>query len=219
MTSPVHPSSLALDLLALGQGGPDVAAHVASCDSCRDQVRASAPLPSGPVPAWVQRPPPRRLGWVLPVLVAAAAGLVGVVTYPPRHRVAPAASTRPKGFPAFAVYVEHGGRVRLWDGRSTVSAGDQLQLKVSAAGFDRLVVGALDQGTWSPLFEGPVSTAGETTLPLSFRVDADGETVQLGLLWCDHPCPVSDLPAAAKVAPRDAHRWWTFVALRREETP
>jgi hypothetical protein len=125
--------------------------------------------------------------------------------------------TTAKGFPSFAVWVDRGGRVQLWDGRAPFMAGDRIQLRVAAAGFRHLVVGLEEGGTWSVLYDGPVAPRGESDLPVSFRVDEQPGPMRLGLLLCAEGCGRPDLPRAAAQSPRDAERWWTDFNLRRTE--
>jgi hypothetical protein len=149
--------------------------------------------------------------------VAAAASLVVVLR--PGGAEEAGSETRAKGSPSFAVHVEHRGEVRLWDGRSTVSAGDRLQLKVASAGYRHLVLGVQERGAWSTAFEGPVSPSGETVLPRSFRLEPDSTTLQLGLLFCDRPCSGSELQVAAAQARRDPKRWWSSFVITRKDAP
>jgi hypothetical protein len=207
-----HPSMLALDLAALGGSDPVVERHVASCQECRARVQASAPSPE-PVPVWVTaapRPAPWSLRWLVPALVAAVAAVV-VVT-----RSEPPSSTRAKGQPSFALYVERGGVVRLWDGQQPVFAGDRLQLKVAASGFDSLQVGvAASDGGWRVVYQGAVDPAAETVLPESWVVDEADPSLRLGFLLCDGGCPEGEVARAATAAPRDARRWWSEFTMTR----
>lgn len=214
-----HPSALALDLIALGnEASPEIVAHLRGCTQCEAHVAASRPL-SGPVPSWAtQARPGLRWPWVGGGLLAAAILALTVISSRTRELPNPV-FTRAKGQPSVAVYVEHRGEVRLWDGRSPVAAGDRLQLKVAGAGFKHLAVGVEEGDGWSTAFTGPVSATGETTLPQSFRVEADTTRLRLGLLLCDEECPADGLTSAARDTPRDAHRWWTAFDLSRKDAP
>ena len=212
MTAP-HPSSLSLDLAALGVfENESVRAHVADCAQCASFMQASAPT-RAPAPAWVVRAPRRsgwRLAWWAPVVALAASVTVFVASH-----LEPT-QTRPKGQPSFAFYVERGGAVQLWDGQAPVQAGDRLQLKVAASGFDFLRVGLeTPDGGWQSLFEGAVNARAETVLPVSWVVDDVDPRVHLGVLLCDGACAPSELPPAARTMPRDGRRWWSDFTMRR----
>ncbi len=210
-----HPSRFALDLVALGQPSVEVASHIAACEQCQAHVTEAMPA-TGAVPSWAHQS--RRFTWAWPLFATlCAAGLAMVVNFEMTDKTTEI--TRAKGHPSIAVYIEHQGQVRLWDGRSTVSAGDRLQLKVAAAGFNHLAVGVADEGSdWKTAFKGPVSSTGETILPRSFQVDPDTTTLHLGLLLCDSACADEGIADATQSTPRDTHRWWTsFVLTRKDE--
>ena len=90
---------------------------------------------------------------------------------------------------------------------------------MAPAGFRYLLVGTPGPDGWTVLHQGPVSPRGESALPRSFRVDQADAQLALGLLLCDAPCEASELEAAAREAPRDAHRWWTRLQLERGDEP
>ena len=209
-----HPSSYALDLLALGHADRPTREHLASCATCRAQVDASKPI-DGPVPGWVPRTGRRAFTWTRPLFAMAVLSAAVVLVVTARHSERQTETTTAKGFPSFAVWVDRGGRVQLWDGRAPFVPGDRLQLRVAAAGFRHLVVGLEEGGTWSTLFDGPVSPKGESDLPVSFRVDERTGPMRLGLLLCARRCEHPDLSSSAAQAPRDAERWWTDFELRR----
>lgn len=219
MTQPNHPSAFALDVAALGTPGPELAEHLAACARCRAHLASSAPSEAA-VPAWVhetRKPWWSRLApW--PVLGAVAASVfVALVFRAPAPSDDSPDVTRAKGLPSFAIYVEHQGAVRLWDGHAPLSAGDRLQLKVAPAEFGRLVVGVETTEGWALLFEGAVKAHGETVLPESWLVDAKDRQQRLGLLLCAGACGAQDLSGAARAKVRDASRWWTEFRLEHME--
>ncbi len=213
MTAP-HPSVLALDLAALK--GPDATLqrHLETCASCRAHVTAASPS-TEPVPTWAQTAAGSRWRLRLPWLSAAAAVVASLVFFVTLRQ--PEETTRSKGHPSFALYIERGHKVHLWDGRSPVHTDDRLQLKVAAAGFSYLVVGLDTPQGWRSVYEGEVDPNAATPLPNSWRVDEKDPVVHLGFLLCHGACKPAELEAAAVERPRTSQRWWSDFSLQRSD--
>ncbi len=213
-----HPSSIALDLLALGHEDTTVRAHAAQCERCRAHLAEAAPG-QGPVPAWVSTAAPtKRPRWRLAAIGGFATAAVALVVTQQHLMTDPPGrfETRAKGQPSFALYLERAGTLTLWDGKAPVATGDRLQLKVAAAGFDYLQVGvSTADGGWHSVFHGAVKPESETIVPESWVVDDADPVLHLGFLLCDGRCDATALPAAAQQAPRDSHQWWSEFTLRR----
>jgi hypothetical protein len=203
---------MSLDLLALGHGSEADTAHVAGCEVCRQHVARSQPTRE-PLPAWAH-PRPWWSRWApggVGLVLAAAVALV-LLRAPGEPPLEP--QTRAKGQPSFALYVEDGGRVHLWNGVEALPPGARLQAKVNGAGFTRVLVGVETTAGWSTLYEGALAAHGETTLPSSWRVDDHDPALKLGFLLCDGPCAAGELAAEARAATRDGHRWWAPFSMR-----
>src|SRR5688500_18269835 len=111
-----HPSTFALDVLALGEGPAEVQAHVSGCEQCQVQVRQlTAPAVLPPelrVRALERRSGRSRFGWLGGAFALAATAALVVVVFPPGP------SLGLKGGPALELFVKRGETVRLWDSRS-----------------------------------------------------------------------------------------------------
>jgi hypothetical protein len=176
-----HPSFLALDRASLGSVASDVAAHLEQCEVCRGYVASlREPAPSDALEQARRRAqkPSRivRLGWLgAPVVVAAAAG---VLLYSRIHPQ-PALPTHPlyigdKGFSSVWIYVKHGSKTALWDGKSAILAGDRLRLKVDPGHFKRVeVYSTKDPNAPELLYAGSVTPGRSSTLPDAWEVDAE----------------------------------------------
>ena len=209
-----HPSSFQLDLMSLQRATGSTAEHVGSCKQCQAYVEAYRP--ELVVPGWVTKPRPPRRWYALSSVVAALAISFALIFVVVTSGAPPAEQTRVKSLPSFALYVEHGASVQVWDGHSTVEAGDRLQLKVAPMGFRYLAVASSGEAGWSHLYEAAVPPAGEFTLPQSFQVDDRDDSIGLGVLLCDAPCGLDDLVAAQRTSRRDAHRWFSQFTLIRK---
>lgn len=218
MTS--HPSEYALDRAALGAATSEVSRHVARCGRCAAAIAARR-APVEP-PAWLDRVEVRperlrrRRWWLLPLpLVAAtAAAVLAIVAAPVRER-----GVREKGAPRVTVFVKRGADVAPWDGRARVRAGDRLQLSIRGAGFAQASVASVagsPAGVPAVLWAGPVEPDGETVLPLSFRVDAQGDREVLSVILSARPVA----PWQHASAPRpDGGDWTTRLELPKEIAP
>lgn len=209
-----HPSFLQLDRLALGAADPQVAAHVASCDSCRAHLgRLEQPVP---LPAWVREAAetPRRPRWLRLFapglgLVAAAAAVLLVV----QSRAVGPAYDGTKGAPTVGIYIERAGQVSLWNGVQPLRPGDRIELKVAPDGYRHLTVAGLDHQSPVQLYQGTVAPTGETTLPRSFRLDDSPGDEQLLVLFSDAPVTGAELREVFAHPPRSKSRWAVLLVL------
>jgi hypothetical protein len=218
-----HPSPYALDRAALGAPPPPAAAeHVERCARCTSVLARDA----GEPPAWLEavkvgpRPPERpRRGWwrllALPALAGATAALVAVVLRVGPGRP-PDAATRPKGTPEVVVYVKRGERVAAWDGRAPVRPGDRLRVGVRGSGYAHLSVASLAPAAEPALlYAGPLAPAGETLLPLAFRVDGRAGAEILSVIAAAEPVALSaHAEAPERVRARGA--WSVRLQLAKE---
>lgn len=166
-----HPSFFALELHAL-QGDAAIDKHVASCGECQAHLSRLA-LPR-PTPTWVTDVArPKRMRWMWWLPAGALAGILGiaVLTQP---------TTTAKALPSVGVYVKHGGRVTLWNGRAAVQPGDALRLHITASGFNFVTVCTSDSSGPRVLYSGRIE---QSLLPVSFAVDQDGKQEQLWVVF------------------------------------
>lgn len=222
-----HPSQYALDRVALGAPvAPSCSDHVAGCPRCAEIVasRRAAPVR----PAWldtVRAPParsarrslPRRLGWAA-LLPAAVAALIAVALLPGvRDRRADDEEIRAKGVPQVAVYLKRAEAVVAWDGHTPVRGGDRLRLGIRAPGFTHVSVASLPPSPAAPslLYSGELSPAGETLLPIAFRVDEWGSAEVLSVVITTGPVPPGAHDAGSRVDGRGA-AWTTRITLPKE---
>jgi hypothetical protein len=183
-----HPSALALERYALGIQPREVAAHIASCETCRGSVERAA-TSRLEVPAWARGLGPRRGGsfsswpWptnggsrVLPLGIAALAcvAVVGIAGLRSGDGGAGRGYVGAKGGPGLRLFVKHGARVSLWDPAVTVVAGDLLRLEVQPDRFVHVSVFAATRppGGYARLYDAPIAPGRPTALPSSWEVDA-----------------------------------------------
>jgi hypothetical protein len=217
-----HPSFLELDRHALGVVRADVAAHVTSCESC--QARLAHPGPAPEIPAWARQLAPRRGSWfswpaltrtralAFAVTALACAALVWTAGGNFITRLAGSGATEDyvgtKGGPSLWLYVKRGDRVALWNGSDPVMPGDLLQLKVQPDRFTHINVFAANKtpGAYTTLYDATIASGQPTTLPSSFRVDAEsGDEALLVVLGPESISPGE----VATVLARDKGRYWS----------
>ncbi len=212
-----HPSFFELDLCAIGQASQMTSGHVGQCSQC--QVYLAQTQPEAAIPPWVANArvkQPLRWAWWLRLATAGLALSAAVAFVLPRQfQNNEGELTRSKSMPSFALYVGHEGKVRLWDGHSHVAAGDRLQLKVAPVGYRHLVVATQREGQWASLFQGEVAPSREAVLPEGWEVDAQDESIILGVLLCDAQCNLDDLTRAAPHSTRNAKFWFSQFSLLR----
>jgi hypothetical protein len=202
-----HPSYLQLDRLALGDGSPDLAAHVEGCRECGAHLgRLLLPVA---VPRELPRAKSRKWLWSLLALSLSSAAAVAVVVLPQRHPGVTA-----KGSPSVAVYLRRAGRVSLWDGVHPLQAGDAVQLKVQSFGYSRITVGAVESKQVQTLYEGEAQPGTATLLPQAFTLDGRGGDALL-VVFSRAPLTPEDLRAARESRRRDEELWTTVLDLTK----
>jgi hypothetical protein len=216
-----HPSFLELDRHALGVAGAEVAAHVASCDSCRARLPHVEPVPE--LPAWARQLPPRRHSWFgfswpalarprtlgFAVTALACALLVWTAGSKLVTRLTGQDYVGTKGGPVLWLYVKRGDRVQLWNGSDPVMPGDLLQLKVQPDRFKHISVFGANKtpGGYTSLYDATITSGQPTALPFSFKVDAESRDEPLLVVL--GPESVSADEVVALLA-RDKHgRYWS----------
>ncbi|HEX4382217.1 MAG TPA: hypothetical protein VH083_04685 [Myxococcales bacterium] len=205
-----HPSYLQLDLLALGDASPEVAAHAEACGACGAHLgRLAVPVA---VPRELPRPKSRKWLWSLLALSLSSAAAVTVVVLPRRHPEVTA-----KGSPSVAVYLRRGGQVSLWDGVHPLQAGDAVQLKVQSFGYSRITVGAVESKQVQTLYEGEAQPGTATLLPQAFTLDGSGGDALL-VVFSRAPLSPEDLRAARESLRRDEELWTTVLDLTKKDS-
>jgi hypothetical protein len=204
-----HPSSFALDCVALGETpAPALDGHLAGCARCRAYLEGRRRAPAQP-PWLATVPRPRR--WRLPVaagLVAAAAALLIVARTPPTLRV--------KGPPSVLVYLKRNEVVSAWQPPTPLRGGDQIRLQVRAAGFDHVSVAALPAGGAPQiLYAGPLAGDDPHWLPFSLQADAEGDREVLSIALGT----ASIAPATHLREPRPADGLWATRLTMPKEGP
>lgn len=221
VAAPPHPSFLELDRHALGAGGADTAAHVASCETCRGHLRLlEAPAE---VPAWAARldaRAPRRFGWPAALRLrtaglAVAAFACAFVLWTAVGHVRPhitAVDGDPyvgtKGGPQLWLYVKRGDRIEIWNGVDPVRPGDLLRLKVQPDRYPHISVFGRDNApnAYAKLYDAPVPD--DRTAPLPFAWKVDGQPGDETLLIVLGPGAVTADEAASFLAHGDGGRHW-----------
>jgi hypothetical protein len=210
-----HPSSFALDCVALGEPPGELADHLAGCAGCRAYLEHRTRVPA--IPAWLgARPRSRRWGLALAAattVLAAAACLLFVV----RPRMTdPAADEREKGTPVVTIYLKRDDHVSVWDG-GPIRPGDQLRLQVRGGGFRHVSVASLPAGGPPQiLYAGVLEGDGPHLLPLSFQADAEGDREVLSVVLG----PGELAPAAHLLSPlHPMNGLWTTRLTMTKERP
>lgn len=218
-----HPSQYALDRAALGAPiTPDLAEHLLGCPSCAaaaSRLRAREASPPWLEGVRVGAPAPRRgrrWRWAIPLAAALAASVPLALRTGAGAPEPTLGATREKGVPAVVVYVKRGEVVTAWDGRAPLLPGDRLRIGVRAGPYAQLSVASLpSHGNPTLLYAGPLAPRGETLLPVSFRVDADGSAEVLSVIASDAPV---GLPAHTEPPGRssDGRAWRARLELPKE---
>ena len=190
-----HPSFLALDRAHLGHAGPDLSAHLESCEQCRGYLESLSTLGSASGFVAVQRAIERRprfsLAWVFgPASLAVAACCLFLFVSHRDGSVEPGLGSYvgAKGFRSVWIYVKHGTETLLWDGKQPLSAGDRVRLKIDPGSYHRVAVYSLsDPQSPSLLFEGALSPGENLTLPEAWEIDGSPKAEQLFVVFSDAP--------------------------------
>jgi hypothetical protein len=154
-------------------------------------------MPAGPteaLPAWLgglAEPLPTRApeGWLrlrvpvaLTATLAVAASLCLVWRSAQSGLDASPEYDTAKGLPAVAVYVNHDGRVGLWNG-DALATGDSIRLEVAAEDFVHVSV-VLDAGEHRQvLYQGPVQAHARVLLPKAWQLDDAARSEHLSVLF------------------------------------
>jgi hypothetical protein len=190
-----HPSYLALDRAALESSPDEVRDHIASCDACRAYVESlSEAPPVAALPELRRRADGRartlrRAWWTFGPLAAAACALL-FFGLRPSERGAEVGSgyVGAKGFASVWIYVKHGPRTELWDGKRALSPRDQLRLKVDPGDYSHLEVYSLNRlDTPERLYAGPATPGVSSTLPDAWELDAEPGTERLVVVLSHSP--------------------------------
>jgi len=143
-----------------------------------DNARELAAYPVGPAIAQIEkrlrRPRTRRVVWLAPLVVAAAAVLLVVWHHAPDSQVE---MTRVKGAARVLVFKQVGDQAERLDADDVVRAGDVIQLRYNAGGAKYGVIASIDGGGGVTLHfpaaeDAPTDMApGTRTLPEAFALD------------------------------------------------
>jgi hypothetical protein len=216
-----HPSFMALDRHGLGVAQPEVAAHVAGCETCR--ARLPAPASTAAVPTWARQLPPRPPAWFvwpvrmrprmfgLAVAALACATLVWVAGGDLSTGVGPHRYLGTKGGPELWLYVKRGERVALWNGTEPVTPGDLLRLTIQPDRFKHVsVFGATRKpGEYSRLYDGAIAAGEPKALPFSLKVDAQPGEESLLVVLGPAAIPPDQVDKALTGDGDNESRWWT----------
>jgi hypothetical protein len=243
-----HPSYLELDRYHLGGeagGSPSLRAHLAGCPRCAGYLTALRSTRDSGTPEWLARlsaVPPRTQGlgsspgarstgrrWIRRAAVtllasSAAAVVLALPRSGPPLRPEPPLLLE-KGEPAVTVFLKRAERVWQWDGRSVLRPGDRLRLKISAAGYGYVAIGAPDAEPHRVrlLYEGPLTSSGpDTLLPSSWEVDAQPGPEVLHVLLSREPLPKKELqraPGSAELPDSTGAVWRKTLVLPKERAP
>lgn len=245
-----HPSYLELDRYHLGGetgGSPSLLAHLSGCSRCIDYLASLRSAKGSAPPEWLARieaVPPRtpdlraalgarskRRPWIrratVTMLATSAAAALLVLALP--RPVHPPQKETPllleKGEPAVTVFLKRAERVWQWDGRSVLRPGDRLRLKISAAGYGYVTIGAPDAEPQRVrlLYEGPLARSGpDTLLPSSWEVDSQPGPEVLHVFLSREPLPQKELlrpPGSAELPGRADAVWKKTLVLPKERAP
>jgi hypothetical protein len=211
-----HPSSFALDCVALGEPQGELADHLAGCAGCRAYLEHRARVPA--IPAWLgARPRSHRWGLALAAATALAAAACLLFVVRPRMTTRDA-DEREKGPPMVTVYLKRDDRVSAWDGRP-IRPGDQLRLQVRGGGFRHVSVASLPPGgPPQVLYTGVLEGDGPHLLPLSFQADAEGDREVLSVaLGPRELAPEAHLdPQLQSHSPSIDGLWTTRLTMTKE---
>lgn len=174
-----HPSYLQLDRAALGDPSQELRAHLTDCSECRAYLEGlSDPPPESGLlelrrKVEQSRRAKLRKWWALVPAAAAAVGLLFVgLNGGSRRAVGEQPYIGAKGFASVWIYVKHGTRTQLWDGKRALFVGDQLRLKVDPGQFQRLeVYSTSNLAAPERLYAGEVSPGQSVTLPDAWELD------------------------------------------------
>ena len=105
----------------------------------------------------------------------------------------------------------------LWDGRSPLSPGDGLQLKVAPAGFSYVTVASVGAAGVVELYAGRVDKAGETMLPQSWTLDDNPAPEVVLIVFSRAALSSPELRRVRDDLPRTARLWSTRMEFWKRE--
>ena len=218
-----HPSRLVLDRARLGDRSADVAAHIETCDVCRNYI-ASRSVES--VPAWVSAidRPRRDLWWhqllrpaPVAALAVAAAAVLWLQVEPepqsPGTYVGVKAAT-----PSVEVFLQRADRVEPWLSQA-VMTGDRLQLRIRPEGFAEIAVVAHGPDGFVVLHRQAVDIserASLVSLSRSFRVDGSAADNQLVVVLSRAPLTSATLQTPPTTS--SANVWVRWLRFEQDDS-
>jgi hypothetical protein len=220
-----HPSWLALDRHALGIAQPDVAAHLASCETCR--ARLPAPASTSAAPGWARQLPPRPRAWLAWAvgtrpralgLAAATFACATLVWFAAGRHNDPHGYLGTKGGPELWLYVKRGEHVALWNGTDPVVPGDLLRLKIQPDRFKHVTVFAASRKPreYSRLYDGAIAPGEPKALPFSLKVDAQpGDESLIVVLGSETVPPDHVDEVLAGDGDKEGRRWSRRLVLAK----
>jgi hypothetical protein len=195
-----HPSFFALDQHALLPNS-DIAAHLASCESCRAHV--ASVQQTLPIPGWLSQKP-RRAPWLRWLAVAPVLALLAIFVVP--------SSTQPKGAPGVTVWVRSGQDVSRWDGAKSLHPGDAVRLELSGLGYPHGTVVGRDGKV---LFHAP--EPGKATMTPAWELDTEPGDETLTVIYSHEPLAAGEFPGL--LGRRDTKVWTIQLVLKKETPP
>lgn len=212
-----HPSGMALDLLAMGAGDPQVATHVEACAACAAVVHERRAFDEIRAPARVLQPAPKArkpLWWLLGPALACAAMVVFVLSDDD-------VGLREKAAPAVGVHVKRDEALSLWNGRDALRPGDTLQIEVTGSGYEHIAIASQEPDRLVWLYNGNVKKDehGRVLVPISVVVDANGDHETLGVVMSRKARDPATLATDLQQLRREREVWATTLSFKKTVAP
>jgi hypothetical protein len=221
MTTPItgHPSSFALDALALGGLGENEAAqlkaHLEGCTECMARWQEDRELDerfrAHVRPRFVaaqEAPRGRVLRWSLFVGPALAACLLVIAKLPPKTTDPEPPAVRAKG-EALQLFGRRAGRVFAVRAKDPLKPGDEVRFVVQPAGQPYVLIASIDGAGKANVYypfggstSAQVAAAPQVELPGSIVLDATPGPERVVALFSRRPLAVKDVTAALEVLGR-----------------